>query len=197
VSKDSTSIRKGVGFVVLLGVLLSIVYGKTEAGPFRSPVESEAHAAQTPPQSAAELPVTFERHTGDLDAMVKRGSIRALVFYSRSGFFYVNGRPEGIYFEALKSFEQFVNRKLHTRQHVQVIPSTASSAMALLADWVAEAFEVPPRATTYRTLSAATLRPLNLKAPLSSVLLWATCTGAPALAAYRVTVDPTIGRFAP
>ena len=52
--------------------------------------------------------------------MVKRGSIRALVLYSRSGFFYVNGQPEGIYYEALQYFERFLNEKLHTRQHVQV-----------------------------------------------------------------------------
>jgi membrane-bound lytic murein transglycosylase MltF len=83
------------------------------------------------PQSAADptasnsdeksLPLNFERQTGDLDAMVKRGSIRALVIYSRSGFFYVNGKPEGIYYQALQYFEQFVNQKLHTRQHVQVV----------------------------------------------------------------------------
>ena len=78
---------------------------------------SRTSSAQSPD---AGLPLNFERHTGDLDAMVKRGSIRALVLYSRSGFFYVNGQPEGIYYEALQYFEQFVNQKLHTRQHVQV-----------------------------------------------------------------------------
>ncbi len=68
----------------------------------------------------AGLPLNFKRHTDDLDAMVKRGNIRALVLYSRSGFFYVNGQPEGIYYQALQYFEQFVNQKLHTRQHIQV-----------------------------------------------------------------------------
>jgi membrane-bound lytic murein transglycosylase MltF len=63
----------------------------------------------------------FERRTGDLDAMVKRQSIRALVLYSRTSFFYVDGRPQGIYYEALRDFEQFVNQKLGTgRKHVQV-----------------------------------------------------------------------------
>jgi membrane-bound lytic murein transglycosylase MltF len=52
--------------------------------------------------------------------MVKRGTIRALVVYSRSGFFYVNGKPEGTYYRALQYFERFVNEKLHTQQHVQV-----------------------------------------------------------------------------
>jgi len=72
------------------------------------------------PSPAATLPLNFERQTGDLDAMIKRGSIRALVLYSRSGFFYVNGQPEGIYYEALQYFERFVNEKLHTSQHVQL-----------------------------------------------------------------------------
>ena len=75
----------------------------------------------TSQSSAAGLPLNFERHTDDLDAMVKRGTIRALVLYSRSGFFYVNGRPQGIYYEALRAFEQSVNEKLHTGKHpVQV-----------------------------------------------------------------------------
>jgi len=65
--------------------------------------------------------MNFERRTGDLDAMVKRGQIRALVLYSRSGFFYVNGRPQGVYYEALREFEQFINQKLTTgKQHIQV-----------------------------------------------------------------------------
>jgi hypothetical protein len=44
----------------------------------------------------------------NLDAIVKRRNIRALVFYCRSGLFYVNGRPQGIYYEALGAFEQSV-----------------------------------------------------------------------------------------
>ena len=71
---------------------------------------------KTPSQSGVSgLPLNFQRHTGDLDEMVKRGSIRALVLYSRSSFFYVDGKPEGISYEALQDFEQFVNQKLHTQ----------------------------------------------------------------------------------
>lgn len=86
------------------------------------PVRDVQSSADAPAQASEEasLPATFGRETGDLDAMVKRGNIRALVLYSRSGFFYVNGKPEGIYYEALQYFEQFVNQKLRTRQHVQV-----------------------------------------------------------------------------
>jgi hypothetical protein len=44
------------------------------------------------------LPLNFQRQTGDLDQLIKGGSIRALVVYSRSGFFYVDGLPEGMFF---------------------------------------------------------------------------------------------------
>jgi membrane-bound lytic murein transglycosylase MltF len=104
-----------VNLILWLGVLLAAVCGQAQSTHAPSPSSD-----QTPSQSDAGLPVSFERHTGDLDAMVKRGNIRALVLYSRSGFFYVNGRPEGIYYEALQYFEKFVNQKLHPKQHIQV-----------------------------------------------------------------------------
>ena len=61
-----------------------------------------------------ELPLTFERHVGDLDVMRARGEIRVLVVPSRSGFFYDQGRPQGIYYEAFNEFERFVNQKYKT-----------------------------------------------------------------------------------
>lgn len=64
--------------------------------------------------SSLELPLTFERHVGDLDAMVKRREIRVLVVPSRSGFFYDQGQPEGIYYEAFNEFQRFVNQKYKT-----------------------------------------------------------------------------------
>ena len=97
---------------------------------------------QNPPQTAHRgLPLTFARETGDLNSMVKRRRIRALVFYSRTGFFYVNGRPQGINYEALRAFEQFVNQKLHTgKQRVQVtfIPIRPDQAEAALTQGVGD-----------------------------------------------------------
>jgi membrane-bound lytic murein transglycosylase MltF len=60
------------------------------------------------------LPLNFAKHTGDLDGMVQRHEIRALVVYSRSGFFYDAGQPKGIYYEALDEFQRFVNQKFRT-----------------------------------------------------------------------------------
>jgi membrane-bound lytic murein transglycosylase MltF len=73
--------------------------------------------------------------------MVKRRNIRALVLYSRSGFFYVNGKPQGIYYEALRAFEDSVNQKLRTgRQHVQVtfIPVRPDQIEKALTDGVGD-----------------------------------------------------------
>jgi membrane-bound lytic murein transglycosylase MltF len=60
------------------------------------------------------LPTSFGRHTGDLNEMAKRRTIRALVVLNPVGFFYLSGRPQGIQYEALQEFEKFVNRKLKT-----------------------------------------------------------------------------------
>jgi membrane-bound lytic murein transglycosylase MltF len=109
-----------------------------------SPISEPAFAAQgktQPPPDAASLPLNFARHTDDLDAMVKRRNIRALVLYSRSGFFYVNGRPQGIYYEALRAFEQSVNQKLQTtKQPVQVtfIPVRPEQAEKALTEGVGD-----------------------------------------------------------
>ena len=112
-AKRIGSPRRNRRLVWLFGLLLVIVDGTI------------APRAQPPPSSSSApsqaLPLNFARHTDDLDAMVQRKVIQALVLYSRTGFFYVDGRPEGIYYESLKAFEQFINEKLRTRkQHVEV-----------------------------------------------------------------------------
>ena len=127
---------------LLLGFLLCIVQFTIGAAAQPQLTKSGVPAADKAPPKAPDtgLPLSFERHTGDLDAMVKRGSIRALVLYSRSGFFYVDGRPEGIYYEALQYFEQFVNRKLPAGQHVQVtfIPVRPDQIEKALTDGVGD-----------------------------------------------------------
>ncbi len=129
-----TVIGRGGRHILLWGLVLLTLAAQMEAAA--SPIGDPAQTATTQGQTAAPaasqskpgpqsgdagLPINFERHTGDVDAMVKRQSIRALVLYSRSGFFYVDGLPHGIYYETLRSFEQFVNEKLRTGKHrVQV-----------------------------------------------------------------------------
>ena len=139
-STDTTPHRRRARLALLLGPLLATAC----LAPAFAVQPQSAHTAvadRTPPQPGdAGLPLTFERHTGDLDSMVKRGSIRALVLYSRSGFFYVNGQPEGIYYEALQYFQQFVNQKLPEGQHVQVtfIPVRPDQIEAALKEGVGD-----------------------------------------------------------
>ena len=140
--EDSPFNQQCLLLVVLLCLLLSLVYGIQEAvGETQVTTAPASSSDKASPQSAAAgLPLSFERHTGDLDTMMKHGKIRALVLYSRSGFFYINGRPEGIYYEALQYFEQFVNQKLHTRHHVQVsfIPVRPDQIEAALTEGVGD-----------------------------------------------------------
>jgi len=119
-STDNALHRRRARRALLLGPLL-VIACLAPAFAVQSQSTPTTAADRTPPDPGyAGLPLSFERHTGDLDSMVKRGSIRALVLYSRSGFFYVDGQPEGIYYEALQYFQQFVNQKLPQGQHVQV-----------------------------------------------------------------------------
>jgi membrane-bound lytic murein transglycosylase MltF len=109
------------------------------------------------------LPLNFERHTGDLDEMVRRGSIRALVLYSRSGFFYVDGKPEGISYEALQYLEQFVTQKLRTRQHIQVtfIPVRPDQLESYLTEGIGDLIGYPVAMTPEREQQVAFSVPLE------------------------------------
>jgi membrane-bound lytic murein transglycosylase MltF len=60
------------------------------------------------------LPLRFARHTGDLDEMIKRRRIRALLIINPISFFYVHGKPAGFTFEAVQELERFINKKYKT-----------------------------------------------------------------------------------
>jgi len=75
---------------------------------------SENALTPTGPQGTLVLPADFGKRTGDLDEMVKRRSIRALVTVNPIGFFYQQGKPQGIQYEALQEFEKFINQKEKT-----------------------------------------------------------------------------------
>ena len=62
---------------------------------------------------------------GDFDAMKKRRVIRALVVYNKTNYFIDRGTPRGITYEALKLFEDEINRKYKTgnlKIHVAFVP---------------------------------------------------------------------------
>ncbi len=86
-----------------------ILWIEARGAPFPAAQEKSA-----PVVRSLSLPVTFERHVGDLDGMNKRHTIRVLVVPSRSGFFYDLGQPHGIFYEAFNEFQQYVNQRFKT-----------------------------------------------------------------------------------
>ena len=122
-SQQTTTNPINAWLLLWLCFLFSIGCVTTATAAQPQATNSTAALAEKAPSQSPDigLPLNFQRRTGDLDVMVKAQNIRALVLYSHSSFFYVNGKPEGIFYEALQDFEQFVNRKLRTgRQDIQV-----------------------------------------------------------------------------
>jgi hypothetical protein len=62
----------------------------------------DADSAQQ--KTALVLPADFGHFTGDWDAIVKRGGLRALVVYNKGGFYYDRGRPQGAVVDAMPEF---------------------------------------------------------------------------------------------
>ncbi len=112
-----------LGLRARLAIVIATAFGFTACVGWSAPEDPYAEhtqAAAVPNKKAEqtngalELPTTFDRHLGDLGTMAKRHRIRALVVPSRSGFFYDNGHPQGIFYEALEEFQRYANLKLKT-----------------------------------------------------------------------------------
>ncbi len=106
-------------------------------------VRSAAEAPEPPSEPEPIYDVEFlnrlraEKWAGDLEGMVERRFIRALVLYNKTGFFYDGPQPRGINYEALKEFETFLNRKLNTgdkKVPVVFIPVSRTEGAARMAD---------------------------------------------------------------
>ena len=126
-----------------------------EATPQGADQAKQQAAASGPTSSTATnallLPLDFEHHTGDLDEMVKRRNIRALVILNPIGFFYDKGRPRGAIYDSLEEFQRFANKKLQTGPvklkvtYLPVAPSQAEAALSEgMGDFVANAVAVTP-----------------------------------------------------
>lgn len=94
------------------------------ASAFLALVPLLAAAAPAPHPAPALLHVE-QKWRGDLDGMIERRMIRALVVYSKTFYFIDRGAPHGISYDTLTAFEAYLNRKLrrrHLRVHVVFIP---------------------------------------------------------------------------
>jgi len=91
---------------------------------------SGSEAAEDAPgggKTRAEILIDNQPWKGDLEDMLKRRVIRALVVFSRAQFYIDNGQPLGTSYEGLKAFEDFVNKKFppkskHLKCHVVFVP---------------------------------------------------------------------------
>jgi len=141
--------------ILLLCCFLLIGCGKRQTGPTAAnQTKSQAAAGQsqaavahsspdTPPQPATALvlPLNFKHDTGDLDHMVKRRNIRALVILNPIGFFYEKGQPRGVMYEALREFQRFANTKLKMgtlNLQVTFVPVRIDQAEAYLTEGIGD-----------------------------------------------------------
>ncbi len=111
-----------------LSALFAGCSGGVSPGDSSTPAAAtEASTAPRPELSdlgaALFAPVT-QPWTGDLDAMVERRAIRALVVPTRTQYWIEDGRPVGVEYELLKAFEQWLNRRYrtgHRHLHVHIV----------------------------------------------------------------------------
>jgi ABC-type amino acid transport substrate-binding protein len=152
---DLNSSLRALLLAIVCVALLLIACGKKEAAPQGTDQTKRQGAASGPTSSTATnallLPLHFEHHTGDLDEMVKRRNIRALVILNPIGFFYDKGQPRGAIYESLEEFQRFANKKLNTgpvQLKVTYLPVAASQVETALSegmgDFVANAIAVTP-----------------------------------------------------
>jgi len=135
-SAASISSRRSLVTLLPLMALLVTACGKKAASPAgtkQTAAASTSHALSI----GITLPASFARNTGDLDAMVKRRNIRALVILNPIGFFYDKGQPRGAMYEALEEFQKFVNQKMKTgtlKVTVSFLPMRADQVEAALTE---------------------------------------------------------------
>jgi len=106
--------------------------------------------------------------TGDFDAMVKRRLIRIGVVYNRTHYFVDHGEPRGIAYEAVKLFDQEVNKRLKTgklRITVAIVPMSRDQLFPALlkgqVDAVAAALTVTPARQKIAAFSNPTRADVN------------------------------------
>ena len=115
---------KPVASLAVCVCLLGSCGGKSSQKSVALPAESASPAGATSgseERSKSANVASLERWTGDLDGMIERRKIRALVVYSKSAFFYDKGQPRGISYEALRELETVVNKKFKTGSRPVVV----------------------------------------------------------------------------
>ena len=126
--------------VCLGGVLLALTTGGAACTGRQQETPPAATTAASPSAADAPIPDTVspldalpeylrlsidKPFTGDLDQMIKRRAIRVGVTFNRTHYFIDKGQERGVTYEALKLFEDDLNKQLktgHLKVHVVILP---------------------------------------------------------------------------
>src|SRR5215469_7020232 len=110
--------------------------------PESLPKPNDAQPSQNKSDSTGlVLPTPYGKHTDDLEGMLKRRNIRALVMINPIGFFYVKGQPMGAVYEAMREFQTYVNTKWKTgalKVEVTFIPVRPDQAEAAVTQGIGD-----------------------------------------------------------
>ncbi len=114
----------GVVFWAFSGTLFAAK--ETPAQPNKKVQQSKkAQPAKASPSTTKLPSVADKKWTGDLDGMVKRRYIRALVPFTKTFYYIDRGTQRGLAYEALRLFEDDLNKALknkNVRVHVVFLP---------------------------------------------------------------------------
>jgi membrane-bound lytic murein transglycosylase MltF len=103
----------------------------------QEPPELQTVSEESPPDDLDELDEVLERWTGDFDGMIDRRLIRALVVYSKTFYFLDGAEQKGATYEALKLFEETINKGLgtgHLKVHVLIVPVSRDRLLPALVE---------------------------------------------------------------
>jgi membrane-bound lytic murein transglycosylase MltF len=133
-----------IGWTILLcASTFGVEAGETPAAPPEvgetAAAEDDTLAAPTKGDDALEAMLQFVNQPwkGDLDGMLKRGLIRALVVNSKTMYFSDKGRQRGISFELLSTFQDHINKKYppsikHIKTYVAFVPVSGDQLIPAL-----------------------------------------------------------------
>jgi membrane-bound lytic murein transglycosylase MltF len=115
-----------LGATILASVIIILLFAPLMAGSLALAQTKPAVSTQSS-QGVAAPAIQAPPWTGDLDGMLKRRYIRALVAYSKTQYYVVKGVQYGTSYEFLRAFEDAINRKYPQKQknlrfHVVFVP---------------------------------------------------------------------------
>jgi membrane-bound lytic murein transglycosylase MltF len=124
---------------IAISVLPFLICSGAAAVGAQTPAKPSAQAPAKAPAASSDLKLTpgaaAKPWTGDLDGMVKRRVIRALVPYSKTFYFVDRAVQRGLAYDVTRLLEQNLNTKLKTgnvRLHVVCIPVTRGEMIPAL-----------------------------------------------------------------